>query len=106
MDALHGYWLKLSGPATLNVPGTTVASNTPIHLQAGWNLISYLPNTELSRATALASIADKYTAVLGFDHGAESWYATLPDSMNTLTTMKPHHGYWIYMTEAADLVYP
>jgi len=48
MDALHGYWLKLSSAANLTIPGTKVASNTPIPLQAGWNLIGYLPDTELA----------------------------------------------------------
>jgi len=104
MDAWHGYWLKLTGDATLAITGTQPATTIP--LPQGWNLIGYLPGTELSREIALASIAGKYTALLGYDHGAESWYAALPDRMNTLTTMKPGHGYWIYMTGAAGLAYP
>jgi len=106
MDAQHGYWLKMSSAVTLTISGTKVASNTPISLQQGWNLVGYLPDTPMSLETALASIAGKYTAVLGYDHGAESWYAALPDSMNTLNTMYPQHGYWIFMTEAGTLVYP
>jgi len=106
MDALHGYWLKVTGDTTLSIPGTKVASSTPISLTAGWNLVSYLPETPNPLATALASIAGKYTAVLSFEQGAESWYAVLPTSMNTLTTMYPRRGYWIYMTQAATLTYP
>ena len=103
--ALRGYWLKLNSAATLVVTGTQPVTTT-VHLQPGWNLIGYLPDTALARDVALASIAGQYTALLGFDQGAESWYAALPDSMNTLTMMYPNRGYWIYMTEAADLVYP
>jgi len=104
MDSWHGYWLKLTAAATLAITGTQPAKTIP--LQQGWNLIGYLPDTALARDVALASIAGKYTALLGYDHGAESWYAALPPRMNTLTTLKPGHGYWIYMTQAADLAYP
>ncbi|NOZ05993.1 MAG: hypothetical protein GXP41_06530, partial [Chloroflexi bacterium] len=106
MDAEHGYWLKVTGATTLVITGTQVAVTTTIPLQQGWNLVGYLPATAQDRGTALASIDGKYTAVLSFDQGAESWYAALPSSMNTLTMMYPHRGYWVYMTQAADLVYP
>ncbi|MGQ9667071.1 MAG: hypothetical protein ACUVWB_07120, partial [Anaerolineae bacterium] len=78
-----------------------------IYLAPGWNLISFdimplnpdVPNT-------LASINGKYTRVLSFDCtlGAISYYPSLPPSLNTLKTMDPWHGYWIYMTQEAHLV--
>jgi len=108
MGATRGYWLKVSSATTLSIPGTKVATaTTPISLQVGWNLIGYLPNTPKTLAAALdPSIAGKYTAVLSFDQGAESWYAALPTSMNTLTMLYPYRGYWIYMTQPATLTYP
>jgi len=106
MDAEHGYWLKVGSDTTLRITGTKVATNTLIPLAAGWNLIGYLPDTPKPLGTALASINGKYTAVLSFDQGAESWYAVLPSTMNTLTAMHPKRGYWIYMTQAANLKYP
>jgi len=107
MDVEHGYWLKVGSDTTLSIAGTRVStSTTPIALQTGWNLVGYLSNTPQPLGTALHSINGKYTAVLSFEQGAESWYAVLPTSMNTLTVMYPRRGYWIYMTQAATLTYP
>ncbi len=106
VDALHGYWVKVTGAVTLTVPGTPLPAGTSIPLAAGWNLVSYLPDTSKPLADALTLIAGKYTAVLGYEQGARTWYAALPANMNTLGSLKPHHGYWVYMTEPANLVYP
>jgi len=40
----------------------------------------------------------------GYDGSAQSYYPG--GAQNTLATMDALHGYWIYMTGAADLVYP
>jgi hypothetical protein len=106
--ARRGYWVKVSADVTLSITGPALA-NGPIPLCKGWNLIAYTgPDTTPQGTpldTALSSIAGKYTAVLGYDGGALSWYAELPASMNTLTTLQTGHGYWIYMTEDALLRY-
>lgn len=106
VDALHGYWVKVTDAVTLTVPGTPVPVSSPISLSAGWNLISYLPDSPKLLSEALVLIAGKYTAVLGYEQGAQTWYAALPSNMNTLGSLKPYHGYWIYLTEPATLVYP
>jgi len=105
MLARRGYWVKVTADTTLDITGP-VLSNGPIAVCQGWNLIAYPGAAPSALATALASIAGKYTAVLGFDQGAQSWYAQLPASMNTLTELVPGHGYWLYMTEDAVLQYP
>jgi len=105
LDAQHGYWIKLTAPATLVITGTRPTTAT-IPLKPGWNLLSYLPDRPMPLTTALASIAGEYSAVLGFNGGAASWYAELPPSVNSLTTLQPRQGYWVYMTQAANLVYP
>jgi hypothetical protein len=108
MDAEHGYWIKAKAgiSPTLRTVGAALAETYPISLTAGWNLVSYLPRQPMSVTVALASIAVTYSAVLGFDHGALSFYPDLPDEMNTLKTLDPLHGYWIKATEPVTLVYP
>ncbi len=110
IDARHGYWIKtLTGTPltpTLRLWGEALAPETPLALQAGWNLVSYLPRVPLSVTQALASIAGRYTAVLAFDHGAGSFYPDLDGSFNTAHTMTPGFGYWIQATEAVTLTYP
>jgi hypothetical protein len=118
MDALHGYWIKATsdqpdrdaldeepwGPE-LWVVGEPLPEDHPIELDARWNLVSYLPRTSQPVTIALASIAGNYTAVLGFDQGALSYYPDLPPAFNTLQVMAPGHGYWIQAIASGTLVY-
>jgi hypothetical protein len=122
-DAAHGYWIKtitttqaaaIAGVAqeqdetvaTLRLVGQTVPVDRPLPLAAGWNLVSYLPQTALPVTVALQSIAGQYTVVQGFDHGAQSFYPDLDPIFNTLQTMRPGLGYWIRATQAVTLTYP
>lgn len=105
MLARRGYWVKVSAQTTLSITGPAL-TNGPIPLCQGWNLIAFTGASATDLATALASIAGQYTAVLGFDQGAQSWYAQLPSSMNNLGQLEPRHGYWLYMTGDAILRFP
>jgi uncharacterized repeat protein (TIGR01451 family) len=97
IDALHGYWIKVQTDDTLRVIGDPVYSTTVIPLNAGWNLISYLPDTPLPLESALSSLGDIYDAVLGFDQGVTSYYRSLPEKMNSLSVLEPRRGYWLYL---------
>jgi hypothetical protein len=68
--------------------------------------VSFLPRQPMSVTQALQSIAGQYTAVLGFDQGALSYYPDIDSSFNTLHEMEPLFGYWIRMTQAGTLTYP
>jgi hypothetical protein len=105
MDAEHGYWIKAVGDgqlsddedgeeavATLRVVGEKFAEDRPIELDAGWNLVSYLPRQSLAVQDALQSIDGLYAAVLGFDQGALSYYPDIDPSFNTLHEMTPLFG--------------
>ncbi len=107
LDAYHGYWVHATQPVTLTLQGEAVPADTPIPLNAGWNLVSYLPSGDITVADALDSIDGKYDAVLGFhDGGARSYYPHLPPGFNDLKCLWVNHGYWIKTTEAGTLVYP
>ncbi len=107
LDPYHGYWVHMTQAGTLALQGQPVAVDTPIALNAGWNLVSYLPATDMPVAVALASIDGRYDAVLGFhDGGAASYYPHLPPGFNDLQSLRVNHGYWVHMTEAGTLVYP
>ena len=108
MDAEHGYWIKANAgiSPTLRVVGEKFAEDRPIELNADWNLVSFLPRQPVSVTQALQSIDGQYTAVLGFEQGALSYYPHLDPSFNTLSTLKPLYGYWIRMAQPATLQYP
>jgi hypothetical protein len=78
-----------------------------LSLGAGWNLVSYLPHTDIAVADAVASIAPECQAVLGFHDGeACSYYPDLEPRFNDLKCLREHHGYWIKLSEPATLIYP
>jgi len=85
------------------LPGDSIA------LRAGWNLISF--NVEPMSggapisgvAQVLSSIDGLYSAVQGYDQGAQSYYPELPAEFNDLQELDPYHGYWIKMDQAATL---
>ena len=106
IDGAHGYWIRMNNDAFLTVQGQRLSSDDmSIELEQGWNLVSYLGSSYQPVVNALASIDGKYTAVLGYESGATSYYPSLPKELNTLHIMNPSQAFWIYMTEAATLEY-
>lgn len=89
----EGYWVNMSQATTLSLNGTEIlASQTPINLKTGWNLISYLPQAPKSTSTALASIANWLQQV---DHlGVQP------------TQMEPGKAYWVKVSQDCTLTYP
>lgn len=97
-----GYYLNLSTPATLTLSGSLLnpASNG-INLISGWNLVSYLPDEEMTIPTALASISSNLIEVRSID---ASWVSST--SRNNLTSLQPGNAYWIKVNQNCTLVYP
>ncbi len=96
--------------------GTATPSPTPtateepgfsVSLSAGANLVSfpvYPSNPMLSEV--LHSIAGQYTKVFAFNGPTQSWRSYdpgLPDWANTLQSLDPAMGFWIYMSQPAIL---
>lgn len=107
LDYEHGYWIRMASASNLTITGVSVTATHPIALNDGWNLVSYLPDDDITVADALASIEGKYTAVLGFHDGAaKSYYPQLPPQFNDLKCLRVNCGYWIRTTEAVTLTYP
>jgi hypothetical protein len=121
MDAEHGYWIKTVGDQqtamssqetgeiqvpVLQIVGEKIAENRLIELDAGWNLVSYLPRRSQAVTRALQSIEGQYKTVLGYDEGALSYYPDLDPDFNTLDKMAPLSGYWIRMAQPGTLRYP
>lgn len=106
MDAYHGYWIKMNSAGTFAVSGERSPENHSINLQAGWNLVSYLPRGAQDVSASLSSINGQFSTVLGYDQGALSYYPSLPPDLNTLKRLDLNHGYWIKMANVGILAYP
>ncbi len=105
LDHFHGYWVKMNCERELNLEGFPVAVCTPIDLEAGWNLVSYLERASDSTPHALNSILDNLIIALGYDNGALTYDPNLP-LYSTLDIMSPGFGYWVKVNTDDELIYP
>ncbi|MFH0990669.1 MAG: choice-of-anchor J domain-containing protein [bacterium] len=103
MDAQNGYWIKLTQADTLRIPGERINTDLPLALEQGWNLIPYVPEIALPVATALSSIAGKYSIVSGFENGAKTFVPGSP--FNDLAAMKNGLGYWVKTSQPVVMNY-
>jgi hypothetical protein len=99
----QGYLIRMTQAGEIVLNGS-LAADMALNLAVGWNWIGYLPTNPLPVATALASIAGKYSLLLAQD----GTFAPPPADprFNTLAQMAAGAGYMIRMTQAATLVYP
>jgi hypothetical protein len=105
-NPLRAYWIRVTQAATLVVTGSEVNPTSPLRLNAGWNLISYLPSRPMPVAVALGAVWDGVAEVRSFDEEGVAYLREELGANNTLVNMEPGRGYLVYMTEARDLVYP
>jgi PKD repeat protein len=105
-DHLHGLWIRMDCPDTLVISGTPVAATTPIHVEAGWNLVSYLPNVPDTTPHALNSIYDHLIVARGFDGEGLVWDPNEDPAYSNLQHLRPGLGYWVKVTQDDVLIYP
>ncbi|MBN2357089.1 hypothetical protein JXO59_13310 [candidate division KSB1 bacterium] len=98
----QGYQLYMKEAATVEICGMEIEPSTAIPLPAGWSLISYLPRTAMSAATALASIQDQLLVAKNND--GQTYIPAY--GINLIDQMQPGQGYQVYLKDAAELVYP
>lgn len=104
-DVTQGYQLYMTQTDTLSVTGVEVIpSETPIQLTVGWNMISYLRNSEISAELAFASITDNENLLIA--KTLEGLVYIPSFQINTIGNMKPGVGYRVYVTTSDTLVYP
>ncbi len=102
IESTSAYWVNMSTARTLNIQGNLMdPAQNQIHLNRGWNLVSYLPDTSLSIQNALSSINQNLLEVRSIN---DYW---LPNgSRNSLDQMTPGKGYWIRVDQDCILTYP
>jgi hypothetical protein len=103
MAAGKGYWIYMNSRATLTFNGTDPPET--IALQTGWNLTGYNSTQPMETAQALQSISQQFVAMYGFDPSSNSYNSYGAGTDNSLTTLQPGRGYWIY-TDAATWTLP
>jgi len=99
----YGYWVYMTAPSILQILGLEVNPlETPINLNQGWNLISYLRNSDMLAPDALQGISG--SMLFAKDKMGNLYHPGY--GINTLGNMQPGQGYWIYMNAPAVLTFP
>jgi len=99
---LAGYYIFMKNNATFEVTGQAILpESTPISLNQGWNLISYLRDTGQDVTTALSNLVS--TMVIAKNGAGHVYWPAF--SLNTIGNMMPGAGYQLYMNQAATLTY-
>lgn len=101
----NGYAIIMNEDGEYYKRGYRFASTT-IPLQTGWNFIGYPSDAEINITDALTQIDGMYTRVETYTPvgGVKTWLYHTPPSGGTLSNMAPMVGYWIYMTQSAQIV--
>jgi len=98
-----GYLVNSDSDITLTIEGYPIIPEiTPLFIEQGWNLISYLRTSELAPNEALSTLATNLTLAKNNVGGVyfPAW------GINTMGNMLPGEGYFIYMNNLGMLIYP
>ena len=102
IDRRVAFWLRMVGPATLTVEGTSPAV-TDQTLWAGWNLAAYPVDEERLLPAAFQSIDGLYTTLMTYSPTeSPAWRRYTPAApswANNLDRCQPGHGYWLLVAE-------
>jgi hypothetical protein len=102
INYLEGYQIYLKQESILDIQGQLVDPATPISLPTGWSLISYLPQSPINAATALATIESQL--LIAKNNGGETYIPRY--GINDIGNMQPGQGYQVCLTAAGTLTYP
>lgn len=105
----QGFWVRMRESATLRVSGQQ-PDYVEIDLQPGWNLIGLPAGESLFVGEAFSAIAGKLISVFGYETFSEdgsAWrvYAAAAQlHLNDLRELHSGRGYWLRVSERAELV--
>ncbi len=101
----EGYQVFMSQSETLEITGLKVTPETNgIPLVSGWNIISYLRDSQMAIVDALASITDDGNLVIAKDNLGNIFYPEF--EIDSIEFMQIGQGYQIFVLSNDTLVYP
>jgi len=101
VDEKTGILIKMLEEAVLVIDGSEF-EEVNISLQQGYNLIGY-PSLEEKNITSVFNGLN-VTNIFTYENNTCKHYNPLrPDHVNTLKTMKPGYGYWVYANDNVDI---
>jgi len=101
----EGYLIKTSADGEFTLTGSIISANTPIPVFAGFQFVSYLPETQVSATDAFATIIGDDLLYVRNSEGA-MLRKIGPNWVNGIGDCMPTEGYLIKMAADAELIYP
>ncbi|MGQ9609383.1 MAG: T9SS type A sorting domain-containing protein [bacterium] len=92
-----GYWINMIEDSELLLKGKQII-DSPLQLNAGWNLVGYTSLLPRTVERAMSSISNRLTSVWTYDGSWKRCIVGAPSQANTLNMMNPGMGYWINVT--------
>ena len=111
ISPLDGIWIYSAVPVELRPVFDTNPRHVPPakSLSSGWNAIGFSDFTPASANSALTSVENKWTTLIGFDAAMQTYEISIinnapsGDSHSELREMSLWKGYWLYMTDPGEL---
>ncbi|MBT7788086.1 MAG: T9SS type A sorting domain-containing protein [Calditrichaeota bacterium] len=100
-NSLGGYQINVTVDESFTAIGDRIPTDTPIHLNLGWNAISYLLGEEIESRIAFSEILDR----IQIAKDGTGLFLVPEFGFFGLRTLIPGQGYKVKVTEALDLVY-
>ena len=103
-NSLEGYLVKVNSDVSLDIIGDfVIPENSPLYLDEGWSIISYLRLDAVSADLIFQDLLSNNNLIIAKNNlGA----AYLPEwSFNGIGNLTPGQGYQIKLNQSAELVY-
>jgi len=101
----EGYLFKMNAPDDFSITGTPVNPQTPINLNTGYQLISYLQNYFMNATRAFAGIMNDNLNFIR-NSGGDMLRKLGPNWVNNIGNVNPGEGYLVKMNAPSTLIYP
>lgn len=101
----HGYQVYMTSAAKLELTGEAIVpENFVINLNAGWNKVAYVRNSNLSAPSAFAQLTDNNNLLIAKNLDGSVYIPSY--NINTLGELIPGQAYTIYVINADSFSYP
>ena len=98
---LRGLWVYSTVQKDIPLYLDEDSETTAIPLYSGWNAIGCPASSDISARDALASIADSWSQVIGYDAGLQRYEVSLINggsgTHSDSNTLAPGKGYWVFV---------
>lgn len=95
-----GYWVRVTGTDTLRIPGLPIPADYYKSMDAGWNLMAFIPQGSLPTTAYLDTWLSNNTLEVasGFDPTPIFYDPSQQPFLNTMNDMRNSRGYWMRLS--------